>query len=111
MKNLGKISSPKDLVNKEYVDNAIDNIDISNAINVILLANAWSDNRQVISVVGLEQNQNGIASLAQTITDDQLEAAIAASIFISSQSAGSLTFSCNGEIPSINIPVVIILLG
>lgn len=111
MKNLGHISSPKDLVTKEYVDGMIDNIGLSNAVRVTLLASAWENNQQVVPVNGLEQSQNGIASLPQTITYEEMEAAIAASIFISAQSAGSLTFYCNGDIPQINIPVVIILLG
>lgn len=81
------------------------------AITATLLASAWSNGHQTISVGGLGANQNGIASLPQNCTDSEYEAVCAAGLKVTSQSAGNLTFSVNGEVPQIDIPILIILLG
>lgn len=83
----------------------------SNSVFVTLLASAWNGGKQTISVEGLESDQNGVAALPQVFSTDQYEAMVAAEIYVSDQAAGSLTFTCRGESPKIDIPIVIILLG
>lgn len=96
----------------EAVYSALNNkCDASVAITATLLASAWSSGQQTISVDGLGANQNGIASLPQNCSDSEYEAVCAAGLMVTSQSAGSLTFSANGEVPQIDIPILIILLG
>lgn len=85
--------------------------DASNAVNVTLSASAWSNGQQVVSVDGLKASQNGIASLPQNYSVAVYEAVVAAQLFASAQGNGTLTFSCNGDIPQIDIPIVVILLG
>lgn len=84
-----------------------DKSDKSSYINATLSVNAWNNGQQTISVNGLGANQNGYAGLAQNISEDEFEAAIVASIFVSGQAEGTLTFSCYGAIPQIDIPIII----
>ena len=95
----------------EAVYSALNNkCDASVAITATLLASAWSSGQQTITVSGLGATQNGIA-LPQNCSDSEYEAVCAAGLMVTSQSAGSLTFSANGEVPQIDIPILIILLG
>jgi len=86
------------------------------SVSVTLLASAWSgvDSpfTQVIAVDGLKDaNQNGTISVAQSATFDQRQAARMADLCVTGQAAGSLTISADNEMPDIDIPVTIVLLG
>ena len=83
----------------------------SNAIDASLTADGWIDNRQVLTVSGLDASQNGVIGLAQNVTDEQLLAASVAEMYICGQSNGSVTIAANGTVPTCDIPVVIILIG
>ena len=75
---------------------------------------AWSDDSpyvQTISVEGLNADQNGIITIGQNITTEQLEDVVAADMRISDQTDGSLTVTAYGDKPTRDIPVIIILLG
>ena len=75
---------------------------------------AWSDDSpyvQTISVEGLTADQNGIITIGQNITTEQLEDVVAADMRISDQADGSLTVTAYGDKPTRDIPVTIILLG
>lgn len=96
----------------EAIYNALNNkCDASTAIAATLSASGWNSGQQTISVEGLKANQNGIASLPQNCSGAEYEAVCAASLIVSSQDTNSLTFSVNGEVPQVDIPVVVILLG
>lgn len=96
----------------EAVYSALNNkCDASVAITATLLASEWNGGRQTITVNGIGASQNGIASLPQNCSDSEYKAVCAAGLMVTSQSAGSLTFSANGEVPQIDIPILIILLG
>ena len=98
--------------NDEAIYNALNGkCDASNAVQVTLTAAAWNDGQQTVSVNGLKINQNGIASLPQNYSVAVYEAVIAAQLFVSAQGNGTLTFSCNGDVPQIDIPILVILLG
>ena len=99
-----------------FDDEAIYNVlnnksDTSSVVNVTLNADHWNDRQQTVSVSGLKASQNGIASLPQNISSETYDAVVTAQLFVSAQTDNSLTFSCNGDIPQINIPVLVILLG
>lgn len=85
--------------------------DASAALNVTLSAGAWSNGLQTVSIEGLKADQNGIVSLPQNYTAAVYEAVVSAQLFISSQEDGALVFSCNGSVPQIDIPILVILLG
>ena len=89
--------------------------DNSVCISCTLLASAWSgiDSPYVQSlyVDGLGQSQNGTITVAQTATFEQREMARDAKLAVTGQADGELVISADGEMPDIDIPVYIILLG
>ena len=101
--------------NMEKIDTALgEKANLSVAINAVLLMSAWSDDSpyvQTISVEGLNADQNGIITIGQNITTEQIEDVVAADIRISSQADGSLSVTAYGDKPTRDIPVTIILLG
>lgn len=101
--------------NMEKIDTALgEKANLSVAINAVLLMSAWSDDSpyvQTISVEGLTADQNGIITIGQNITTEQLEDVVAADMRISDQTDGSLTVTAYGDKPTRDIPVIIILLG
>lgn len=101
--------------NMEKIDTALgERANLSVAINAVLLMSAWSDDSpyvQTISVEGLTADQNGIITIGQNITTEQLEDVVAADMRISDQADGSLTVTAYGDKPTRDIPVTIILLG
>lgn len=100
-----------------YIDATVDNAqkririnEPSKAVSATLVASKWSNGKQTVSVSGLGANQNGSVGLAQSASDAQITAARKASLFVSAQSAGSLTISAKDTTPSVDIPIVINLL-
>lgn len=101
--------------NMEKIDTALgEKANLSVAINAVLLMSAWSDDSpyiQTISVDGLAAEQNGIITIGQNITTEQLEDVVAADMRITDQADGTLTVTAYGDKPTSDIPVTIILLG
>ena len=83
----------------------------SETVNVTLLANAWVNGQQTLSVSAVMADQNGYVTLPQAFSDAQYDAVVAAEMFVTSQADGSITISCRGDTPQINIPILITLLG
>lgn len=87
----------------------------SRAIYETLYANQWITSgaicTQDIAIDGLTAEQNGVIGTAQNLTELQIEAVRAAGLYISKQRDGSITIASDGETPSCDIPVLIILLG
>lgn len=84
-------------------------------VSVTLLASAWtgidSPFTQDITVTGLTATQNGTISVAHNATFEQREMAREALLSVVGQEDGKLTIAADGEMPDIDIPVYIILLG
>ena len=84
-------------------------------VSATLLASAWtgidSPFTQDITVTGLTATQNGTISVAHNATFEQREMAREAMLSVVGQEDGKLTFAADGEMPDIDIPVYIILLG
>lgn len=97
------------------IDNALgEKANLSLAINAVLSVSAWSEespHTQTISIDGLLAEQNGLITIGQNITAEQLEDVVAADMRISDQADGSLTVTAYGDKPTRDIPVIIILLG
>lgn len=85
------------------------------SVTTTLLASSWSgiDSpfTQEISVVGLTATQNGTISVAHNATVEQREMAREAMLSVIGQEDGKLIIAADGEMPDIDIPVYIILLG
>ena len=89
--------------------------DNSTSITGVLLASAWagvdSPFTQELAVTGLSAAQNGTISVSHDATIIQRDAARNALLSIIGQTDGKLTISADGEMPEVDIPVVVILLG
>lgn len=83
----------------------------SAAVSATLLASGWVDGKQTLAIDGLESDTNGMIGVAQDITNAQMESAKTAELSVSGQGAGTLTISAFGTVPTVDIPVVMILLG
>ena len=101
--------------NMEKIDTALgEKANLSVAINAVLFMSAWSEDSpysQTISIDGLTAEQNGMITIGQNITTEQLEDIVAADMRITDQADGTLTVTAYGDKPTRDIPVTIILLG
>lgn len=102
------------------IDNALADMQgnkaaLSQAIAKTLYASQWVTSGSVctqdITIEGLTAEQNGVIGTAQNLTELQIETVRAAGLYISNQGDGFLTIASDGETPTCDIPVVIILLG
>ena len=88
--------------NMEKIDTALgEKANLSVAINAVLLMSAWSDDSpyvQTISVEGLTADQNGIITIGQNITTEQLEDVVAADMRISDQADEIGRASCRERV-------------
>lgn len=81
----------------------------SDAVYAILSASGWVDRQQSISVSGLGANQNGIMGVTQDVSAQEMDAACNGQLFVCGQADGQVTVVANGDVPTCDIPVVIIL--
>lgn len=79
-----------------------------------LLADAWvggvAPYTQVLEVDGLSRTQNGMISLAQDATEEQVAEAQDAMLCLDDQTDGSLTVIARGRKPEMDLPVSVLLL-
>lgn len=102
--------------NAQKIDNAFGTkANKSSQITATLLASAWAGVvapfTQTITVNGLTAEQNGTIAVAQSATAAQREAAREALMSLTGQRNGELDVVADGEMPEVDIPVVITLLG
>ena len=98
------------------IDNALaGKAERSGSVEAILLASAWVGDSapfsQDLTIEELSSEQNGIAMLAKSATDEQKAAAEKAALNVGGQSDGVLTILCEGEKPYADIPITVILIG
>lgn len=74
-----------------------------------LTAAGWSDGVQSLAVSGVTATANGSLRIAQSATDEQFAAWSAAQPRVTAQAAGSLTVKAAGTVPTIDIPVEVII--
>lgn len=83
----------------------------SSSVEVTLTSSAWSSGAQTVSVTGLGATQNGVVGVSKSATANQREAARAAALSVTAQAAGSLTITADGDVPTVNIPLTVTLMG
>lgn len=110
-----KMNGPDDS-NMIKIDKALgEKAENSQAIIATLFADRWvpagSACTQDIQIEGLTAEQNGVIGAAQGLTELQIESVRAAGLYITGQYDGYLTIASDGETPTCDIPVLIILLG
>lgn len=82
----------------------------SQSITATLTSTGWADNAQTLTVSGVTANSNGLLRIAQTATTEQFTAWGAALPRITAQAADSITVTIAGTVPTVDIPVEVILL-
>lgn len=82
----------------------------SQSITATLTAAGWADNAQTLTVTGITAATNGMLRIAQAATGEQFTAWGAALPRITAQSADSITVTIAGTVPTVDIPVEVILL-
>lgn len=82
----------------------------SQSITATLTAAGWADNAQTLTVSGVTATSNGLFRIAQTATTEQFTAWGAALPRITAQAAGSITVTIAGTVPTVDIPVEVIIL-
>jgi len=89
--------------------------DSSVVVNATLSAAAWTGTTspftQDISVPGLTAVQNGTISVAHTATVEERDCAREAMLSVIGQESEKLIIAADGEMPELDIPVCIIMLG
>lgn len=82
----------------------------SQSITATLTSTGWADNSQTLTVSGVTATSNGLLRIAQSATTEQFTAWGAALPRITAQAAGSITVTIAGTVPTIDIPVEVIIL-
>jgi len=82
---------------------------LSFEVSTSLLADGWISGKQTITVDGITEDTNGIVGIAQDISSYENEAAKKADLYVYGQGNGTLTIGSFGNVPTCDIPIVIIL--
>lgn len=82
----------------------------SQSITATLTAAGWADNAQTLTVSGVTATSNGLLRIAQTATTEQFTAWGAALPRITAQAADSITVTIAGTVPTVDIPVEVVIL-
>lgn len=107
--SLAKVASSgsyNDLADKPSIPDA------SSSKTATLAAANWSGSgpyTYTLTASGVTTSSNGSVGLSLGATDEQYEAAALAKIRITSQSANSITLTAIGDKPTVDLPVVIVL--
>ena len=87
----------------------------SNIVEEFLRADSWvganSPYTQEITISGLDVNPNGAIGVSHSANAEQRDAAREALLAVVGQDEDKLTISADGELPSVDIPVMIVLYG
>ena len=83
----------------------------STGVSVTLSSSGWDSDAktQTVSVSGVTATANGSMRIAQSATDDQFAAWGAAQPRVTAQTDGSITVKLSGTIPTIDIPVEVLI--
>ena len=75
-------------------------------VTAALSASGWT---QTVSVSDVTASSNGALRIAQSATDEQFTAWGAAQLRVTAQAAGTLTVKATGTVPTIDIPVEVLI--
>ena len=112
--------SPKPTINKSPVrigtDGVLyictdDSLSGSYSVEAVLTADGWVDNVQTVTVSGMKANSNGSAGLSMGASAEQVKAAAAAMLKPTARAEGSLTITAFGTVPTIDLPIEILIVG
>lgn len=75
--------------------------------SITATAGRWSNSAQSISCSGVTASNTILVSLSSSATAAQREAAGAAQIACTAQAANSVTLTCFGDVPTVDIPITV----
>ena len=84
------------------------------SVSATLSSGDWSSGSpytQTVSVAGLSADSNGMVGIAQGATESQRVAAQNACLSVASQAEESLTIVADGTLPTVDIPITIVIIG
>ena len=83
----------------------------SESVLVTLSASAWDvdSKTQTVSITGMTAMANGSIRIAQSATDEQFTALGAAQPRVTAQANDSITVTLSGTVPTIDIPVEVLI--
>lgn len=84
---------------------------VSTTVTATLAASSWSGGNYTLSVTGVTATSNQEILPATSITAEQLKALQGANIQDGGQSAGKIILKAFGTVPTINIPIRVIVRG
>lgn len=82
----------------------------SQSITATLTSTEWADNAQTLTVSGVTATSNGLLRIAQSAATEQFTAWGAALPRITAQAADSITVTISGTVPTVDIPVEVVIL-
>lgn len=109
-------TTPRSLSGKldEIDTNIAAKADESVSSTLVLTASAWAADgdiyKQTLEVANLGATQNGVLVISSAATDEQYNQACQADLRIRGQGAGYVLIKAYGDVPTVNIPLEIILL-
>lgn len=98
----------------DQMDEAINALSAASmSMTLTLTASAWAEDgtahKQTLEIEGLGENQNGVMGISKNATDAQYEQACKANMRIVEQGSGYVLIRAYGDVPTVSIPVDIIL--
>ena len=97
--------------NEEFAKRAGGEIASSRSVLATLSVSGWDADAksQTVSVDGVTETANGSIRIAQSATDEQFTAWGAAQPRVTAQANNSITVTLSGTVPSIDIPVEVVI--
>lgn len=86
----------------------------SSSLSLSAAAGSWTSatpQTQTITATGVTASNNIIVSIASTATSEQIDAAASAKLLCTAQASNSITMTCYGTKPTVNIPLQVVILG
>lgn len=80
------------------------------SVQATLSSSDWSNKQQTVTVQGMTANANGFIGLDISATSTQREAARDALISLTGQATNSITVTADGDVPSVNIPINVLIM-
>lgn len=74
-------------------------------------ASKWSSKSQTITISGLTSSSNIVIGLSQSATEAQRDACRNAIMVPTAQTSSGFTLTCDGDVPTVNIPLTVLVVG
>lgn len=108
------INGPGDSAMNKIDQALAEKVNHRDPIETVLKSSEWSSGStpyvQTLSIEGMTSESNGIVGISQSAAFEQREIAREAILFVQSQGEDTLTIAADGDCPTADIPITIILL-